>query len=182
MIFILLSVIFYFENFDSLPPNVDYVGQVERSPYNLSEYHWLSTLSEDTLSPLFITVHEEYTPLNGNNAGLYTWFTHGRFSLWLMDTSINMSAHAERKITPVYDDTFMVEFYIWVNRVECGSGRLYLFRPLLDGNDFGCYLSLVNLKGNERYDTFDIEVGHSGGISTRRVILPISYASGIYYP
>ncbi len=50
MIFILLSVIFYFENFDSLPPNVDYVGQVERSPYLFSEYHWLSTLSEDTLN------------------------------------------------------------------------------------------------------------------------------------
>jgi len=109
MIFILLSTIFYFENFDSLPPNVWPPGQVERSPYLLSEYHWLSTLSEDTLSPLFITVHEEYTPLNGNNAGLYTWFTHGRFSLWFMDKVGDSSGYAERKITPVYDDTFIVE-------------------------------------------------------------------------
>jgi len=50
MIALLLSTIFYFENFDSLPPNVWPPGQVERSPYLFSEYHWLSTLSEDTLN------------------------------------------------------------------------------------------------------------------------------------
>ena len=71
MIALLLSTIFYFENFDSLPPKAWPVHpNIPDTAYFLSEYHWASTLSEDTLSPLFITVHEEYTPLNGNNAGL----------------------------------------------------------------------------------------------------------------
>jgi|GEM_PF-4584717 len=71
MIALLLSTIFYFENFDSLPPNVrPSPVDTERSPYPLSSYGFSSNVSEDTLLSAFITVHEEYTPLNGNNAGL----------------------------------------------------------------------------------------------------------------
>ena len=72
MIILLLSTIFYFENFDSLPPHVLHPSPVdtERAPYPLSSYGFSSNVSEDTLLSAFITVHEEYTPLNGNNAGL----------------------------------------------------------------------------------------------------------------
>jgi len=183
MIFILLSVIFYFENFDSLPPNVNVVNpsprDTERSPYPLSEYHWYSSLSEDTFSGLFITVHEEYSPLNGSNAGLYTWFSHGRFSLWFMDTVGDSSGYAERKITPVYDDTFMVEFSIWVNRLE---GKVYLFRPMVSGEDYGCYLALSGYSITSNYDTLQFAIGHEDGTDTISVGKRVSRVHNLYYP
>ena len=71
MVILLLSTIFYFENFDSLPPTNWYnPSDTERISYPLSSYGFSSNVSEDTLLSAFITVHEEYTPLNGNNAGL----------------------------------------------------------------------------------------------------------------
>ena len=71
MVILLLSTIFYFENFDSLPPRtLPPPNDSIEIPYHLSSYGFSSNVSEDTLLSAFITVHEEYTPLNGNNAGL----------------------------------------------------------------------------------------------------------------
>ena len=180
MVIILLSTIFYFENFDSLPPNVrPSPTDTERIPYPLSSYGFSSNVSEDTLLSAFITVHEEYTPLNGDNAGLYTWFTHGRFSLWFMDRVSDSSGYAERKVRVVKDDTFMVEFSIWVNRLE---GKVYLFRPMVSGEDYGCYLALAGFNTDSSYDSLVFEIGYGDGVDTISVRRKIPIVSNIRYP
>ena len=143
-----------YSNFDSMPPRI--VDTLE-IPYPLSSYNWYSSVSEDTLSPFFITLHQEYTPLVKEEYR-YVWNTlfHGKYSLMVEDTMSDTFAYAVHRFPEVGDKEYMVEFYFWVNRLR---GRVYLYDPLFKGEDRGYFLSIRDVKKEYENENLEFEMG-----------------------
>jgi hypothetical protein len=83
---LLTAKICLYSHFDSMPP------LESDTAYSLDSYNWQPSVSTDTLSPIFITLHEEFSPLNSDNR--YYTMSHGKYSLIIEDTLSDTFAYA----------------------------------------------------------------------------------------
>ncbi|MCK4421040.1 hypothetical protein KAW18_07300 [candidate division WOR-3 bacterium] len=138
--FLIFANVFMYSHFDSMPPRIIDTLEI---PYPLSYYNWIPSVTSDTLSPISIIIHEEFSPLvDEEYRFVANTLFHGKYSLMIKDTLSDTFAYATHKFPDIRGELpeYMVEFYIWVNTVDC---KFYLYEPLFDGEERDCYLALV---------------------------------------
>ncbi len=146
-----------YSNFDSMPPRT--VDNLE-IPYPLSYYKWVPNLS--STGDISITIREEFSPLvNKEYRYVANTLFHGLYSLMIEDTLNNSFTYATHKFPKIENKEFMVEFYIWVNKVD---GNLILYEPLSEGKEIRCHLALVSDSisnyENELIEYMEFEIRH----------------------
>lgn len=130
---LVLGNIPFFCNFDSMPPAEN------DTAYAISEYNWLPSVSTDTLAPIFITLKEEFSPLNADNR--YYTLTHGKYSMLINDTLSDTFAYATHSFPEGMGSEYLIELYFWVNEMD---GKVYLYKPgFEEGVIKNCYFALV---------------------------------------